>query len=144
MHKKILLAYDGTKEGRVALLECAEMAELLHAEVHLLAVMQIQSGLFLADGFMPDSVMQDEQKRIQNTIKDGIAFLSERGYNADGHFAYGEPAEEICRLATELNVDLIVLGHRKQASFAARWWKGSVGISLLEHTPCSILVAVAT
>ncbi|MGD0586832.1 MAG: universal stress protein [Oryzomonas sp.] len=59
------------------------------------------------------------------------------------NLAYGEPVEEICRLATELKVDLIVLGHRKQTSFASRWWKGSVGISLLDRAPCSILVAVS-
>jgi len=142
MHKKILLAYDGTEEGRVALLECADIAHLLHAETHLLAVMRMPSGVFLAEGFVPDSVMEEEQKRIRATIDDGVAFLCEGGYRACGHLAYGEPVEEICRLAAELEVDLIVLGHRKQTSFASRWWKGSVGISLLERAPCSILVAV--
>jgi nucleotide-binding universal stress UspA family protein len=53
----------------------------------------------------------------------------------------GEPVEEICRVATELGVDLIVLGHRQRLSFAARWWKGSVGASLLDYAPCSILIA---
>jgi hypothetical protein len=49
---------------------------------------------------------------------------------------------EICRLATELNVDLIVPGHRKQTSFTSHWWKSPVGISLLERAPCGPLVAV--
>ncbi|KAB0665009.1 universal stress protein [Oryzomonas japonica] len=142
MHKKILLAYDGTEEGRVALLECADIAHLLRAETHLLAVMRMPSGVFLAEGFVPETVMEQEQRHIQSTIDDGVALLREGGGSAYGHLAYGEPVEEICRLAAELEVDLIVLGHRKQTSFASRWWKGSVGVSLLERAPCSILVAV--
>ena len=45
------------------------------------------------------------------------------------------------QMASELGVDLIVLGHRQRLSFAARWWKGSVGASLLDYAPCSILIA---
>ncbi len=55
----------------------------------------------------------------------------------------GEPVEEICRLAKELSVDLIVLGHNQNTSFAARWWKGSVGASLLDYSPCSLLIALS-
>jgi len=142
MHKRILLAYDGTEEGRVALLECADIAHLLNAETHLLAVMRMPSGVFLAEGFVPDTVIEEEQRRIQNAVDDAVVILREGGYTAFGHIAYGEPVEEICRFALDLKADLIVLGHRKQTSFASRWWKGSVGISLLERAPCSILVAV--
>jgi nucleotide-binding universal stress UspA family protein len=55
----------------------------------------------------------------------------------------GEPVEEICRLAKELDVDLIVVGHNQKTSFAARWWKGSVGASILDYAPCSLLVALS-
>jgi len=104
--------------------------------------MRMPSGIFLADGFIPDTVMEEERQLVQNTVDNGVALLREGGHSAYGHLAYGEPVEEICHLAAELKVDLIVLGHRKQTSFASRWWKGSVGISLLERAPCSILVAV--
>jgi len=144
MHKKILLAYDGTEEGRVALLECSDIAHLLHAETHLLAVMRMPSGVFLAEGFIPDTVMEEEQRRIQNTVADAVTLLREGGATAYGHVTHGEPVEEICRFAKDLTADLIVLGHRKQTSFASRWWNGSVGISLLERAPCSILIAVGS
>lgn len=142
MYKKILLAYDGTEEGRVALLECADIAQLLQAETHLLAIMRMPFGIFLAEGFVPDTVMEEERRQIQSSIDDGVALLRKGGHSAHGHLAYGDPVEEICRLAAELGVDLIVLGHRKQASFASRWWKSSLGASLLERAPCSILVVV--
>lgn len=142
MHERILLAYDGTREGGVALLECAVIAPRLHAETHLLAVMRAPSGVFLAEGFIPEGMVEEEHRRTQQIIDEGLALLAEKGATASGHFAYGEPVEEICRLADQLKVDLIVLGHRKQTSFASRWWKGSVGASLIERAPCSVLIAI--
>ncbi len=38
MFKKILLAYNGSREGKSALLACAEIAAFAHSETHLLAV----------------------------------------------------------------------------------------------------------
>ena len=51
--------------------------------------------------------------------------------------------EEFCRLAKALSVDLIVVGHNQKTSFAARWWKGSVGVTLLDYAPCSLLIALS-
>jgi nucleotide-binding universal stress UspA family protein len=42
-----------------------------------------------------------------------------------------------------MSADLIVVGHNQNTSFAARWWKGSVGASLLDYSPCSILIALS-
>ena len=39
MHKRILLAYDGSEAGQKALLECGEIARWSHAELYLVAVM---------------------------------------------------------------------------------------------------------
>jgi nucleotide-binding universal stress UspA family protein len=142
MYERILLAYDGSREGRAALLECADIAPLLHAETHLLAVTPIPAGLFLTEGFIPEQLIESEQQRTKEILADGTRLLTERGANVTGHLASGEPVDEICRLARDLKVDLIVVGHAQHASFASRWWRGSVGASLMEHAPCSILVAV--
>jgi len=40
MYKKVLLAYDGSIEGRLALREGAKLAQLCGAEVFLLAVVE--------------------------------------------------------------------------------------------------------
>ena len=37
-YRKILLAYNGSQEGKRALFECADLASFLQAETHLLAV----------------------------------------------------------------------------------------------------------
>jgi nucleotide-binding universal stress UspA family protein len=142
-YRKILLAYNGSAEGKRALLECAELANFLGAETHLLAVASMPPSLFLTEGFVPEELLEEEKKRTQQVLDEGIASLKERGFKAAGHLAVGEPVAEICRLAKEQSVDLVVVGHNQNTSFAARWWKGSVGASLLDYSPCSILVALS-
>lgn len=142
-YQKILLAYNGSQEGKRALFECAEFAEFHHAETHLLAVASMPPSLFLTEGFVPEELLEEEKKRTQIVLDEGIQSMTDKGFKATGHLSVGEPVEEICRLAKELDVDLIVLGHNQNTSFAARWWKGSVGASLLDYSPCSLLIALS-
>jgi len=50
MYKRILLAYNGTHEGRIALFECAEIASFVKAETHLLAVATPSMSMYV-EGF---------------------------------------------------------------------------------------------
>ncbi|HEX6297652.1 MAG TPA: universal stress protein [Burkholderiales bacterium] len=142
-YSKILLAYNGSQEGKRALFEAADLAGFLGADTHLLAVASMPPSLFLTEGFVPEELLEEEKKRTQAVLDEGIRSLRDRGFSATGHLAVGEPVEEICRLAKSLGVNLIVLGHNQNTSFAARWWKGSVGASLLDYAPCSILIALS-
>ena len=142
-YHKILLAYNGSQEGKRALLECAEFAEFHHAETHLLAVASMPASLFLTEGFVPEELLEEEKKRTQVVLEEGIKSLTDKGFKATGHLAVGEPVEEICRLAKDLGADLVVVGHNQNTSFAARWWKGSVGASLLDYAPCSVLISLS-
>lgn len=143
MFKRILLAYNGSRDGKSALIECAELSSLTNAENHLLAVAGMPSTMFLTEGFMPEEVLEEEKKRAQETLDEGVAQYRERGIAVTGHLAVGEPVEEICRLAKDLGADLVVVGHNQNTSFAARWWKGSVGASLLDYAPCSVLISLS-
>ena len=143
MFQKILLAYNGSREGKAALLSCGEVASLSKAETHLLAVAGMPSSMFLTEGFLPEELMEDEKKRAQEVLDEGIAQLKSNGYQATGHLAVGEPVEEISRLASVLKVDLIIVGHSQKTSIASRWWRGSVGKTLLDISPCSVLIALA-
>ena len=142
MFKKILMAYNGSREGKTALLQCAELAAYGHADTHLLAVAGMPSSMFLTEGFLPEELLEEEKKRAQEVLEEGTSQLKEKGFAVTGHLAVGEPVEEICRLATELGADLIIVGHQQKASFATRWWRGSVGKSLLDSAPCSVLIGL--
>ncbi len=144
MYKRILLAYNGTHEGRTALFECTDVASFANAEIHLLAVATPPPMMFVEgfEGIVPDPGNLEEGKRMEKVLAEGLAGLKDRGQAAIGHLATGEPVAEICRVAAELACDLIVVGHEQKQSFLGRWWRGSVSTTLLDHAPCSILIAM--
>jgi len=143
VYKKIMMAYDGTAEGRNALVECADIAAFANAETHLLAVASMPSTMFLTEGFVPEELIETEKKRMQGVLDDGVANLRGRGFTPIPHLAVGEPVEEIGRAAKDLGVDLIVVGHKQESRWAARWWKGSVSASLVDYVPCSLLIVIS-
>ncbi len=143
MYKRILLAYDGTAEGRVALLSADDIAAFTGVEVHVLAVASMPSTMFLTEGFVPEELIDTEKTRMQAVLDEGIARTKERrGIAVIGHLAVGEPVEEISRLAKALECDLIIVGHKQHASLAKRWWAGSVSKALVDYAPCSVLIVV--
>jgi nucleotide-binding universal stress UspA family protein len=141
MFQKILLCYDGSVEGRNALKNGADVAIAMHAETHLLAIIRR-----IPTGGVPEGVNETtirlEDEEAQRILKEGVNWLMERGLAAHGYIAFGDPIWEIDNAARQLGTDLIVLGH-KQRSRLARWWSDSEDATLLERSPCSILVAVA-
>ena len=78
-YRKILLAYNGSQDGKRALVECAELANFLGAETHLLAVASMPPSLFLTEGFVPEQLLEEEKKRTQAVLDEGIASLTEKG-----------------------------------------------------------------
>ena len=140
LFSKILMAYNGSEDGKKALLACSEIMSFTKAEAHLLAVAGMPSSMFLTEGFLPEELLEEEKKRAKEVLEEGVAELQRRGVAVAGHLAVGEPVEEICRLASELAVDLIVIGHEQKG--IARWWRGSVGKSLIDYAPCSVFVSL--
>jgi nucleotide-binding universal stress UspA family protein len=141
MFTRILMAYNGSADGKSALLAAREIAAFTKADTHLLAVAGMPSSMFLTEGFLPEELLEEEKKRAREILDEGVAQLKEKGFSVEGHLAVGEPVEEICRLAKELACDLVVVGHSQRVTFAARWWRGSVGKSIIDYAPCSVLVA---
>jgi nucleotide-binding universal stress UspA family protein len=54
----------------------------------------------------------------------------------------GDAVQEITEYARKIDADLIVVGHKHLKGWAARWWRGSTSASLIEHSPCSVLVVI--
>lgn len=144
MYKKILLAYDGSQSGRTALFECASLATSSQSELHLIAVVQPVPAAVLYEvviSEVPDS--QDDTEHHRRVLDEGVKILEEKGYSAQGHLARGEPVEQICEAAKQIGADLIVVGHRRPKGWAERWWRGSIGSTLMDSAPCSVLIAMS-
>jgi nucleotide-binding universal stress UspA family protein len=141
MYRTILLAYDGSRQGREALDQGARLARLCRARVCLLAVVAHKPGVALAEAAAYSDVPQREYQEVRGVLMAGAEKLRQAGLCVETHLCAGSPAEQIGRTAREIGAELIVVGHRDQGALA-RWWNGSVGASLLAHAPCSLLVAL--
>ncbi|MBI0328775.1 universal stress protein [Burkholderia plantarii] len=142
-YQKILLCYDGTLEGRKALRYGADLALELKAETHLLSVVDMRSSIAQSAGLLTDVACGRFEETARAILQEGVDWLTARGVQAQGHFAFGYPIDEIANLAKELGVDLVVVGHRCRSGLA-RWWMGAGNTQLLDRISCSILVACAS
>jgi nucleotide-binding universal stress UspA family protein len=141
MYRKIVLAYDGTETGRVALRQGADLAASCGAEVFLLAVVDLPTGMLMAEGAAPTGLPESQRQDFQRILDEGVERLRSRDLQTESRLEFGVPAERIIQTAEAIGADLIVIGHREKSPLA-RWWRGSIGSSVLSQAPCSILVAV--
>lgn len=143
MYKRILLAYDGSTSGQKALLDCQDLAQWSQASITLVAVTPLSLQMVAVEGGIYDTNLADlEKERFEGVLAEGLRRLKEAGYQASGDLLLGDTVTEITRYAERINADLIVVGHQHHDSWAARWWRGSVSKSLIEHASCSVLVVI--
>ena len=139
MYKRILLAYDGSVEGRTALREGALLARQCGAQVFLLSVLT-DDGTFLSAEVALSGASVRMEDDFMEILNEGVARLKKLGFDPVAKLVRGQPAEEIGNFAREIGADLIIVGHRRQSAFD-RWWSGPKGAYLMDYTDCSLLVA---
>jgi nucleotide-binding universal stress UspA family protein len=138
LYKKVLLAYDGSIEGRRALREGARIAQLCSAEVFLLAVVEVSAGTGTLDGgfVLPITEQIEDYKKI---LAEGVERLKAMGFSPTARLGIGEAGREIVKVAEDIGANLVVVGHRPDG-LLARWFS-SVGTYLVKNLRCSVLVA---
>jgi nucleotide-binding universal stress UspA family protein len=139
MYKKVLLAYDGSIEGRRALREGAKLAQLCRADVFLLAVVETASSVATLEGGVVIPI-DDQIATYKAILAEGVERLKAMGFSATARLGMGDAGQVITEVAREIDANLVVVGHRPQGPLA-RWLFGSVGTYLVKHLRCSVLVA---
>jgi nucleotide-binding universal stress UspA family protein len=139
MYKKVMLAYDGSLEGAVALREGAILAKKCGAEVFLLSVVPHLAGLQVAEG-VHGGVVAHELDRYREVLERGVDRLRKLGFEPVSKLAVGDPARVIGEFAREIRADLVVVGHRKR-NMLERWWSGDAGGYISDHISCTLLIA---
>jgi nucleotide-binding universal stress UspA family protein len=93
MYTKVLLAYDGSIEGRRALREGAKLAQLRRAEVFLLAVVE------LAPIISPDAGLTipiDEQTaNYKAVLAEGVERLKALGFSPTSRLETGDAGQKL-------------------------------------------------
>jgi nucleotide-binding universal stress UspA family protein len=139
MFKTVLLAYDGSREGALALREGALLAKACGAHVHLMCVVPQTAGVQMAEAASAGVVAQltEGHSLLLDTACQRLRSL---GFTPDTHLIVGEPAPAIGEVAHRIHADLVVVGHRHQTTLS-RWWSGSTDAYLSEHVGCSLLLS---
>ncbi|MBU6259314.1 MAG: universal stress protein [Burkholderiales bacterium] len=144
MYRKILLAYDGSESGQKALLDCRDIAQWSQASLALVAVRPLPSTLVGYDvGYFAGELDEVERKRYRQVLDEGLQRLRGCGFQVEGEVLAGDQVEVITGYARRIGADLIVVGHKHLDGWAARWWRASSSPALIEHAPCSVLVAIS-
>jgi nucleotide-binding universal stress UspA family protein len=139
MYRRILLAYDGSVEGRRALREGALLALSCKAQVYLLCIVAGSAGSLIAEGAYAGTIDRQENQ-LRSVFEEGVERLRQMGFKPVARLVSGDPAQEICAFANEVRADLVVVGHRRK-SLLERWWSGSSGAWLSDQLTCSLLVS---
>lgn len=137
MFKKILLAYDGSEGGKLALDKAAQIAKAVAADLHLLAVGRIPE---YAETVSEVEEAREQAKAFYSKIVDeAAASLKQAGLSVATHIDYGKPGDVILRLAEDLSADLIVLGTNPHSALRRRVLGATVD-KVVDHAHCSVLV----
>ena len=143
MYKNILLAYDGSDVDQQALVGCQDLTNWPTAQITLLTVQpNFYTSMGMEGVFVGDDNAHDHQRVQTETLNRGVLALQAAGYRAQGVTLTGDPAIEIANYAKQNNCDLIVVAHKHNANWAARWWGSFKSKALIEIAHCSVLIVI--
>lgn len=107
--------------------------------IYVLNVIQPVTELYSSDEYDP-VIEESKLREAAQKIPESVAYeLKEKGLNAEWEILTGSPGEEICRLAGNLNTDVIVMGRRGRSSLM-EMLLGSVSRYVVHHAPCPVTV----
>ncbi len=135
-YKKILLAVDLGQTSSQGLDKAHQLATTQGAELHVLHAVEPLSITYGGDIPMDFSGIQDE---ILDQAKEQLAQFCERFDipEAHRHLVIGRPEQEIAQVASQLEVDLIVVG--SHARYGLALLLGSTADGVLHSAPCDVL-----
>ncbi len=142
---RILLATDGSPEAERALGTAATLAEKLGAGLHLVSVEPMPDPLSWPEArIMSPELRGDIRERAEDaarkTLEGQAEKLGEMDVEVSGvHAVAGRPDTEIVRVAEEVGAGLVVIGSRGLGP-VRRAVMGSVSLSVVHHSHCSVLV----
>src|SRR5258707_15169428 len=110
MYKKVLLAYDGSIEGRRALREGAKLAQICCAEVFLLAVVEL-SSIMAAEAGLTIPIHEQTANYKAILAERGVR-LKAVGFSPTSRLEIGEAGQKIAEVAEEIETHLVFVDHR--------------------------------
>ena len=131
--ERILLAYDGGEPAQRALAMAADLATTFRATLTVVSVVPVHPGRTPIDPW-DDRAVHDAE------LLEAGGFLRARGIEPELLEAAGDPARTIERIATERQVDAVIVGARGLGTLG-RVLQGSVSEHVATHAATTVIVA---
>ena len=142
-HKKILVPTDWSEQSTEALRRAVELAKKFNADVHLLHICEPSMFFSTHTVFAPPLAEYDgeEKKGTLHRLKE---YAQQFNFKITVHLkeSLGDPSRSICKFATKLPADLIVIGRDDEKNIVKHMLVGSTVERIVAHAPCSVLVTI--
>jgi nucleotide-binding universal stress UspA family protein len=137
MFSKILHANDGSKSAFRALSVALKIAKQNGSELHMVSVEEID--------YLPEFIEEVRQeagsaaRRFHTVLQNARALAEQDQVKLETHVLTGHPVRDVVRLATDLKVELLIIGATGHSALYERMI-GSRADRIVQLAPCPVLV----
>jgi nucleotide-binding universal stress UspA family protein len=141
--RPILFATDGSPSAHEAQSEAFDLAQRLDVPLVVVSVAHAALPAVGYAGYGYSNIVAElteaEHRRVKELLDSIAEIASAIGVRCSTVAADGLAVEEICRVATERDAQLIVVGSHGWGA-ARRFFSGSVSTGLVHSAPCPVFV----
>ena len=136
MFNRILMALKFGAASEFALVKGIELARVHDAELHIFHALDFTLNELEEDDPKRGKMVEDAQQQYDKKIKPLLADF-EKGFFI---CLPADPALKTCKMARDLNVDLIILGCHQLPEKMCLGRVDYIGMTILEKAPCPVLL----
>lgn len=147
MYDSILVAVDESDQSASAVTHALETAKRFQSTLHVIRVIeesseQMSKAIGELSRRSPERQKREERKEqvSSDLIESVVQRAEDDGVTIEGAITTGDPAEEILEYATAEEIDLIVLGTRRQSA-VGKLLLGDVTGKVARNAPMAVLLA---
>ena len=134
--KRILVAFDGSKDANHAFETALDFASLCSARLQVVSVATPPEPPTRVE---TEAVLEAASEHYEELFEGMRRKAQGRSVELETRIVVGHAAEQILRLAADTGADLIVVGHRGRSAIR-EWLFGSTSRRVVSHAACSVLV----
>ena len=137
--KKILVATDGSKYSKKALIKAKQMATDMGSEVTVVSIVTFYDNLYSRNKAIKSELGKAEMERSKKVLKEAEEIFSDFKGKFSTVYKIGDAVNEIIKLAEEGEYDLLIMGSRGMGAFS-RTLLGSVSDKVIHHVKTSVMI----
>ena len=139
MVKKILVAFDGSKQSYQAFDFALDMSKMCPGAAVTIIVLSVAQPPEPIDIVEMDAMIDNATRHYEDLFKGLREKAKERNYEIQTEVTIGHPADQIIRYAYENACDMVVMGQRGKSKIE-RWMLGSVSKRVATHAACTVVI----